>query len=316
MRLRLGPALLLALATIVVGSNATPAHVTAADSDVAGAELMRLTNLDRQALGLQALMVDPTLASIARNRPFTCPSNPGLILAGRAQDMASRDYFAHEIADCGSTVLDVLASEFGYQTWRGENIAWNGYGAGTMTYSVGCDLDGSNCAGTSVGTLPTVAVAERGFMNSAPHRANILGNYDRFGCGSAVSSDGRTYFACLFSLGGPATLTLAAPAISSAAGRVDSVPPHFVVISGVARVLSAGRGIPERATVGDNAALRQVSFWVDGRAIHAWAISATLATRSFFLPAAAIPHGTHVLGWAIRDAAGHTRRTSWILAVN
>lgn len=315
MRLRLLPALLLAIAAFGVGGSAAPSSTRAAGADQPGAELMRLTNLDRQALGRTPLLIDSTLVALARDAQFSCPTNHSLLYSGRAQDMATRGYFDHVIAGCGSTVLDVLISEFGYRTYRAENIAWNGYGTDSSTFLAGCDETGANCTGPATTTITSVAVAEQGFMDSAGHRANILGNYDRFGCGSATSTSGRTYFACLFSLGGPSGSGLSAPAISAPAGRIATIAPHFVVLSGVARLLAAGRGLTERATVADSVPLRQLSFWLDGRAIRVWSVSGVLAKRSFYLAPALIRRGTHSLGWAIRDVAGHTKRTAWTLVV-
>ena len=176
--------------------------------DAGGAELMRLTNLDRVALGKPALAVDPMLASLAANDPFTCPSDSTLTLPGRAQDMADRGYFAHAIKGCAEasgfyTVLDIMYAPFGYHTYRGENIAVNSYPNTAATYTVGCDVLGANCRSATPSTA-TVGVAEIEFMMSPAHRANILGDFDRFGCGSASTSDGHFYYSCLFSFGGPA----------------------------------------------------------------------------------------------------------------
>src|SRR5204862_1677118 len=82
-----------------------------------------------------------------------------------------------------------------------------GYSSSTSeTYVIGCavdaPLDASDCGHGSTSTTQPVAHAERMFIRSSGHRSNILGDYDRFGCGSGSASDGTTYFACLFSKGG------------------------------------------------------------------------------------------------------------------
>jgi hypothetical protein len=308
---RTAPALLFLAVVLVAGLGlGTPrANAAAFGSDTAGAELMRLTNLDRAALGKPALAIDPTLAGIAGSEPFACPSNRSLVLAGRAGDMASRSYFDHVIPGCGTTVLDILASDLDYNTMRGENIAWNDYPAGPGTYDVGCDDTGANCTGPTTDSTTIVAVAERGFLNSPFHRATILGNFDRFGCGSAVSADGRTYFACLFSLGGPSATPPPTPAPR------DVAAPRFVALSGAARALAAGRSLVASAKVADNAALRSLSLSVDGRMVRSWTISGQSATRSTSVPASLLRRGSHVMRWTLRDAAGHTRSTGWTIVV-
>ena len=108
---------------------------------------MRLTNLDRKALGKAALAIDPTLVSYARGMAWTCP-NSTLVLGGRSVDMARRDYFSHAVKSCrksdGSlySSLDIMKLRFGYATTRGENIAWNkGYSTTTsVRYGTGCPM--------------------------------------------------------------------------------------------------------------------------------------------------------------------------------
>ncbi len=216
-----------ALLAAVAGA---PVARAATAADPLGDELMRLTNLDRTALGKAALTIDPTLAEFARDYAFSCPTKPSMTIRGRAQDMADRDYFSHDVAGClkadGSTLgaLDAMAA-LGYGGARAENIAKNSYATGAATYTVGCALDGSGCA-SSTPSISTVAVAQRGFMNSDGHRRNILGSYDRFGCGSALGADGWYYYACVFSLGGPAVAP--APTPPPPAVVADATPPTFL----------------------------------------------------------------------------------------
>ena len=71
-------------------------------ADYSAMSLMRLTNIDRHALGRRQLKVDQYLVSLARDMPFTCPSN-GNTYRGRARDMAARDYLSHAIRGCRTT---------------------------------------------------------------------------------------------------------------------------------------------------------------------------------------------------------------------
>jgi Cysteine-rich secretory protein family len=190
-----------------------------ATSDPLGDELMRLTNLDRTALGYPAMTIDPTLVGYARDVTIRCPTSTATF-RGRSQDMADRIYLAHAIPGCtkadGSTfgIFDVIAP-LGYNHHAGENIGVNsGYGTAAYTYLVGCAVDGTACRSST--TAPrTVASIQRAFMNSSGHRANILNTYDRFGCASALATNGSEYYTCIFSEGGPALAPSATPTPSA-----------------------------------------------------------------------------------------------------
>jgi hypothetical protein len=157
----------------------TPAAAAAVTSDAYGAELMRLINLDRAALGLPAYPVDAGLVAIARDAPFTCPTDPTLVVRGRAADMANRSYFGHTVAGCylaGTTTpypaLDIVRTVFGYaQAWS-EILHWNSYGSAATTYALGCDINATNCAGGTTTTPYTIALAQRNFTTSSPHRTS------------------------------------------------------------------------------------------------------------------------------------------------
>jgi stage II sporulation protein D len=210
----------------------TPAD-PAATTDPYGAELMRLVNLERAALGRPAYQVDPGLAAIARDASFTCPTNPGLTLRGRAADMAGRSYFGHYVAGCYKTgtttaypALEMIRTVFGYTQARSEILHWNTLGATPTTYQVGCDLAGGNCTGGTTTTPTTVAMAQRSFMSSTPHRTSQLAAYQRFGCASAITpGTTKTYFACLFADGGPAITPVPAPAPAPTPVVDPAVPP-------------------------------------------------------------------------------------------
>jgi uncharacterized protein YkwD len=117
-------------------------------------------NQQRAAGGLGSLVVDAQLTAIARQR---------------AQDMASKNYFAHT-SPTGETAFTLMnAMRYAYAI-AGENIARNNYP----------DAE-------SVGT------AMSGFMNSPSHRANIMdGRYTKVGIGMATDASGMKYFAVVF----------------------------------------------------------------------------------------------------------------------
>ena len=178
-------------------------------ADPFAADLMRLINLDRKALGKAPYLIDARLADIARNARFTCPTNPKESFNGRARDMADRSYFSHTVPGCfssGSTPfgsIEIVRKVFGYAGARSEILHWNSYGTATTTYHLGCDINGQACRGGATSAPFTVTLAQRSFMSSAPHRAAELNSYQRFGCGSAtVPGTSKTYFACLFADGG------------------------------------------------------------------------------------------------------------------
>lgn len=125
-------------------------------------QLFQLHNQQRAANGVQPFSIDSTLESIARQR---------------AQNMAQSGSFSHYNSD-GTTVFDMMNAD-GYRYTDGaENIHFN-YG-----YS---DSD-------------SVQVAMDSFMNSSPHRANILkASLRRIGIGIAHASDGKIYYSVVFS---------------------------------------------------------------------------------------------------------------------
>ena len=175
---------------------------------------MRLINLDRAAVGKPALVIDAGLVAIARDARFACPTKPSLVLRGRAADLAKRAYFGHIVKGCyasGTTPyrsLDIVRRVFGYRQARSEILHWNMLGTAPVTYALGCDIEGRSCRGAKTSTPQTVAVAQRNFMSSSPHRTSELAAYRRFGCGTATDPATRkTYFACLFADAGSTSFT-------------------------------------------------------------------------------------------------------------
>ncbi|HVA21526.1 MAG TPA: CAP domain-containing protein [Candidatus Micrarchaeia archaeon] len=127
-------------------------------------ELFALTNQDRSSNGVAAVSWSPTLSDVAEARPYhACRPDP---IFGRAADMATRDYFAHVIPGCGTYVWPMLAAAGVAYRQAGENIGWN-----------------SGLAGSA-----SAVYVNNEFMNSADHRANILGPYGEMGVGSWYAS--------------------------------------------------------------------------------------------------------------------------------
>ena len=158
--------LVLLLATLGAQQLPGTAPITARaaatfDNNAAEQQLFDLINQDRGQNGLGPLVANPTLFNIARSAPHQVCGN-GQTYNGRAQDMIERQYFSHQIPPCGQYVWPVLTS-YGVQwTSVGENIAWNTYSPQSTS----------------------VTSANTAFMNSAGHRANILGAYNQVGVGA------------------------------------------------------------------------------------------------------------------------------------
>ncbi len=123
-------------------------------------ELIALTNRARASAGLRALRVDATLTSVAR---------------GRSKDMIERDYFSHDIPG-GGRVFDTLHRiGYCYKT-AGENIGWNTYPDDQAT-----------------------AAIQQMFMDSAGHRANLLGGaYELIGVGAYKGAGDKKMWTVLF----------------------------------------------------------------------------------------------------------------------
>jgi methionine-rich copper-binding protein CopC len=271
-------------------------------TDFSAMSLMRLTNLDRHALGRARLKVDQYLVSLARDLPFTCPSN-GNTYRGRARDMAARGYLSHAIKGCrtssgGSYTVQNLLRRVGYSTYTGENIGVNNWPDTGATYRYGCSLSGSGCKGSTMSTAP-VATVERMWMRSSGHRANILNSYyDRFGCGAWKASDGNKYFTCIFAHGGPKKLDTAYPTVSGLSDNSSS--------------LRKGANLTFQASFSDGFRLSDGWVKVDGVAKRGWAwdLNVTSATQTLTVDPATLTNGTHVVEWSVRDVANHVTRRS------
>jgi uncharacterized protein YkwD len=140
--------------------SATFAWDTNSFSSSSAADLVALTNRSRASAGLKALRVDSTLSSVAR---------------WRSKDMIQRDYFSHTIPGYGKVWDKLHAIGYCYKV-GGENIGWNNYPDDIAT-----------------------AAIHKMFMNSAGHRANILGRaWDVIGVGAYKGPTGKKMWTVLF----------------------------------------------------------------------------------------------------------------------
>ena len=129
-------------------------------SSSSAADLVALTNRSRASAGLKALRVDSTLASVAR---------------WRSKDMIQRDYFSHSIPGYGKVWDKLHAIGYCYKV-GGENIGWNNYPDDIAT-----------------------AAIHKMFMDSAGHRANIMGSaWDVIGVGAYKGPTGKKMWTVLF----------------------------------------------------------------------------------------------------------------------
>jgi uncharacterized protein YkwD len=139
-----------------------PPQPPAAPVSLAGLEqqMFAAHNAERASNGVAALQIDATLTQLARTR---------------AQDMASKNYFAHT-SPTGQTAFSLLNASGYVYTLAGENLARNNYPDDQ-----------------------SVSVAMSGFMASPAHRVNVLEpKFSRVGIGMAVGADGMKYFAVIF----------------------------------------------------------------------------------------------------------------------
>ncbi|HEV3233569.1 MAG TPA: CAP domain-containing protein [Candidatus Dormibacteraeota bacterium] len=152
----------LAMAAIVV--SPAPARAAGFDANSAEQQLFNLINQDRAANGKPALQLNASLDNIARGGNISVCS--GETVHGRSQDMIERNFFSHQIPSCGAYVWPAISNAGIQYSSAGENIAWNNYSPQSTS------VDQANTA----------------FMNSAGHRANILGDYNQVGVGAWMAS--------------------------------------------------------------------------------------------------------------------------------
>jgi Bacterial Ig-like domain len=209
-------ALLVAGMTLVAGAAAS---TTGDGNQTAQAtELVRLLNGEREYHGLSALQIDPFLTTKATDGEVACPDDASLVVEGRAKDIALYGYVdpgPHNLRLCpASSIIDVMRT-WDYAGLVGEIYAWNSATDSAISdpseiynrrfaYTYGCG-DGiwDGCPGTTTWTYYTTAVAASGFMSSPGHRDNVLGPYDRIGCGGWAAPDSSRNFVCILASGGP-----------------------------------------------------------------------------------------------------------------
>ncbi|MEO5939627.1 MAG: CAP domain-containing protein [Candidatus Limnocylindrales bacterium] len=162
---RLAAMTLVAFVLTSVGMLAVPRTTLAWDantfSSASESKLVSLTNQARAAAGLRALKVDSKLTAIARSR---------------SKDMIVRDYFSHTVLGTSYNVFHILDTKGYCYKIAGENIGWNNYPDDLATSTV-----------------------QRQFMDSAGHRANILGKaWDVVGIGAYKGPTGKKMWTVLF----------------------------------------------------------------------------------------------------------------------
>ena len=129
-------------------------------SSTSESDLVAMTNRARASAGLKALKVDSTLHSVAR---------------WRSKDMIDRNYFSHSIPGYGKVWDKLNAIGYCYNV-AGENIGWNNYPDDIAT-----------------------AAIQQAFMDSAGHRANIMGKtWDVIGIGAYKGPTGKKMWTVLF----------------------------------------------------------------------------------------------------------------------
>lgn len=117
-------------------------------------------NGERANVGLVGLAVEGRLVGLARER---------------SNDMVTRGYFSHTTPE-GKMVFDFLDAGGIYSPYAGENLAR-----------------------TNAEANQAVQLAVSGFMNSSPHRKNVLNpHYTHLGIGEATSAEGMKYFTLVF----------------------------------------------------------------------------------------------------------------------
>jgi uncharacterized protein YkwD len=161
-RTALAVALLLGISSVFTfaAPSGTLAWDSGSFSSSSEAELVTLTNRARANAGLRALKVDATLTSVAR---------------WRSKDMIDRNYFSHDIPGYGKVFDKLNAIGYCYKV-AGENIGENNYPDDIAT-----------------------AAIQQMFMDSAGHRANILGTtWDVIGIGAYKGPTGEKMWTVLF----------------------------------------------------------------------------------------------------------------------
>jgi hypothetical protein len=215
----------LALGLAVLGASLgwQVPSAAAGSMDSQASEIVRLINGARSVEGKAPLVIDATLASLARDGAIPCPDDATQSIAGRAKDFATYGYLSHELRDCltssftlSSTLfVSVLQSNFGYGSVGEINLVNSGYGTGKFLYTYGS---------WSTWTYSTTGHAMAGWKGSSTHWNIIVGGYTRVGCGG-WSGGSSYYYDCVFSNGGPAAQLLAPPTQSPFSDAIPTPTP-------------------------------------------------------------------------------------------
>jgi len=316
----------LLLIAVVAGALAVPVSPGLGSTAAAGAPIARdavraevheLINGERIAAGLKPLTVDLLLASRAFDAAFSCPD--GGSSTGRARDIAAHNGLSHQLSGCpGRTILDLMPA-WGYRGWTGEILSYDYQSSDPITYRFGCPpgSQGFDCAsgGARAVVSTTAATTLRQWMDSPTHRAILLGGFDRFGCGawagtgSTAYGDGGTFYACVFSMGGPSAW------IDTRRPSVGAVAVNGSLLAATSAA-NARMGAAVRVTMrlADADPLGRIAGWrmtVDGRDVvdetgrgrvdtgrGSVEVSTTVDTTG-------LAAGTHVIAITSEDLAGH-----------
>jgi hypothetical protein len=220
------------LAVVASFVFAVPAAHAAESANSQASEMVRLFNGIRWAEGKASLRVDPYLAKLASDGEIACPDDGSQYAAGRARDFATFDYLSHQLRLCGledvqlSDVLFVntMGPSYGYWNVGEIDLVNGGYGTARFLLS----WSGAKDRTWSTWTYATTGHGVLGWMNSASHRAVVLGTYDRVGCGAWIGR-GKYYYDCIFARGGSSPSgTVAAttkPPFPDAVPGATEVPP-------------------------------------------------------------------------------------------
>jgi Cysteine-rich secretory protein family len=154
----------------------------------------RATGVLLRCLVVGSLFV--AVGSLTVNRGFTLTSEEQQFLGVTNQDRANAGLPALENDESAANVARAWA-----QTMAASGtLQHNPNLANQITTQVTTQW---TAIAENIGVGPDVATVQQAFMASAPHRANILGNYNRVGIGTARDTAGRLWVALDF-VNGPA----------------------------------------------------------------------------------------------------------------
>jgi len=213
---RLPIPLVLALLVVVPNVAATSFAGTSMPRDFVREETMRLINLERAYKGTYLVKLDTFLASKAQDSSIPCPNDHSKLNQGRAVSVAAQNTIPapHPLPLCKTyTVLSVLPY-WNYSGYRAEILAVDNQDMSRVRYDVGCPIGSQLTCGHSTYTYApfTAAQAVRMWMNSSTHRAKMLGDYVRVGCGAYQGGNavyggytyvGTRWYSCIFANTGP-----------------------------------------------------------------------------------------------------------------